>query len=130
MQCPDCNSQTVVKCEVAYEQGKSTSTVRALDGSASDVTTLSAFAQRAAPPSSWLKETGGGMAIAGIIWVLLDSTDSTSAMRDWVGWIAIIFALLFIWRLTALPRHFRAYSSWRDTWKLRAHFQVMASEGK
>ncbi len=118
MQCPKCSSHTAVKCEIAYEQGKTTSTVRGSDGTSRDVTSLSAFAQRAAPPISGVGYTGGGMAVVGFIWVVLNDM---SAMRGqdvttYIGWIAIVFALLFIWRLLALPKYFRARTDWQNTW--------------
>jgi len=118
MQCPNCQSHTTLKCEIAYEQGKSTSTVRGRDGSTGDVTTVSAFAQRAAPPSSWLKETGGAMVLAGIVWALLDDSRATRTSTAFTvaGWVAVVFAVLFVWRLLALPKYFRAHAKWQDRW--------------
>ncbi|WP_295637662.1 hypothetical protein [uncultured Methylibium sp.] len=121
MQCPSCQSSDTLKCEAAYEQGKSTATVRANDGTTGTVTTVSSFAQRAAPPSPWLKETGGTAAAVGVAYLVIDGI---SAMRGStalavLGWITVAFGLLFVWRLVALPKYFRKHSEWERQWICR-----------
>jgi hypothetical protein len=142
MQCPSCESQNVVSCPIAYDQGtvhtKSTSegstfsqgnvmgtgaTVGSAMVSAQHSTRMthnsvqrSAFAGRASPPSNpiWPPLKGIVAAIGALI--VLSLLDSVIPLPPWIG-IAAFAAILLcaVWAVFAFLR-LPAYRAHREHW--------------
>jgi hypothetical protein len=136
MKCPQCDSEDVYLCSVAYAQGtsKTTSTTRTQGQSygggqvafanASHKTTSSsqtAFAAQAAPPSSKLKPALAAVALSLLVsWGL---SHLTSPMHPEPGLLKVIMVAAVLgsiwWVVTAfrhLPQHRLDKERWSRSW--------------
>lgn len=121
MNCPKCSSPDTVSCAMAFEQGTSTSKIAAVPGAGGasrEVTSHTAFAQRAAPPS------GSWMGI--LVVLLLVSVGLTSAFLSSSGDpgpVALIFPAAAVACIVGivisfkrLPMHRERREQWSRSW--------------
>ena len=131
MNCPSCRSPDTVSCAMAYEQGTSTSKIAADPGAghaSREVTSHTAFAKRAAPPSGSFI---GGWIIFFLVFVGITALFLSSSGDP--GNIALIFPAAAIACLVGivisfkrLPVHQERREKWGRSWICRRCGSVFA----
>jgi hypothetical protein len=126
---PKCESEDVVRCEIAYEQGthrsKSSGSYMSDDGTAtsgtheSETVTRTPFAERAAPPVSGISHGIGAVLSLLFILLIMSAFTPPDALVA-VMWLAIAGAIVYtIWRIKQWPDHRRKKAVWDASWICR-----------
>lgn len=124
MQCPKCSSPDTVSCPMAFEQGTSTSKIAAdpaTGQAAREVTSHTAFAQRAAPPGgSWMFQLIVILVVSiGLTVAFLSSSGNPGDFVLVFPAIALACIVGIIISFRRLPMHRERRERWSDSWICR-----------